>query len=288
MARLLFALLNPLLRRDKVKIFRNIRAIYGLPAHSNFSKMFAKQVLCHQLAVGLETFRCLNRGSQDFTFEGLDELQNAVTRLHGQGRGLIITTAHIGSWEFVAQQVAKVSGRTFYALAKPSKLPSFTKYLDHLRAEMDTKVLWTDDRGLLKSMLQVLKAGSCLGFVMDQKPDHRIGPTVEFFGLPTEFVGGPAKVAMRTKSPILAVYCLRVGRCKYRLVSDVLLDPTINAETYTEQTLTQRMASSIEAIIRLYPEQWLWNYKRWRYDSLETLHARGPYERFESSSSTVS
>ena len=64
-------------------------------------------------------------------------------------RGLIIVTAHIGSWEFVARYAAQASGKRFNALAKPSKLPEMTFVLNKLRDRMNTAVLWTDSKNLL-------------------------------------------------------------------------------------------------------------------------------------------
>ena len=118
-------------------------------------------------------------------------------------------------------------------------------------------------------MLKLLKAGECLGFVMDQKPEGRIGPSVNFLGQMTEFVSGPAKLAMRQSSPVLAVFCVRTGPHQYRLLQKVVApaDHGIDDETI----LTQKMADAIEEAIRLYPEQWIWNYKRWRSETQTPL-----------------
>ncbi len=48
----------------------------------------------------------------------------------------------------------------------------------------------------------------------------------------------------------------------YRIVSDVLA-PAGHGES-DEQALTQRLAATISRVIAAYPEQWTWNYKRWR------------------------
>jgi lauroyl/myristoyl acyltransferase len=44
------------------------------------------------------------------------------------------------------------------------------------------------------------------------------------------------------------------------LVTEILS----NQHDLTDEILiTQKLASEIERVIRLYPEQWCWNYKRW-------------------------
>jgi len=107
-----------------------------------------------------------------------------------------------------------------------------------------------------------LKRAECVGFVMDQKPEGRNGPVVPFFGIPTEFVSGPATMTARTGCAVIALFCVRTGPFSYRLLSETLVPPG-HAES-DELALTTRMAGAIEAAIRLYPEQWTWGYKRWR------------------------
>ena len=51
------------------------------------------------------------------------------------------------------------------------------------------------------------------------------------------------------------------GPMRYR-VSNVLLNKGHGIES--EQEVTQIMATEIERVIKLYPEQWVWNYKRWK------------------------
>ncbi|HYX32110.1 MAG TPA: lysophospholipid acyltransferase family protein [Oligoflexus sp.] len=258
-------------KRDQKLIASNVQRVYALPAHSSFAKSFEQQVFRSQWCVLMETLRA-NLSQQDpIQVEGLDELAGTTQELQAAGKGLIIVTAHLGNWEFVARYTARASGRRFHALAKPSKLPELTAILDDLRQRMNTAVLWTDSKSILKDMLKLLKAGECLGFVMDQKPEGRVGPVVRFFQQPTEFVSGPAKLSIRQGSPVLAVFCMRTGLLQYRIIQKLIVPADHGC--IDEIELTQRMATSIESVIRLYPEQWLWNYKRWRPSANPSVNA---------------
>ena len=146
---------------------QNVARIYGLPPGSHFAKMFETQVLRHQVLAALDvfTFFC---NPQKITIEGLETVKEQFAADTQSGR--IVCTAHIGSWEFCALVVAKISGRTFHVLAKPSRNKAVTQMLDQFRQKMGSKVLWTDRKSLLRDMLGALKSGDCLGFVMDQKP----------------------------------------------------------------------------------------------------------------------
>ncbi|MBC7533868.1 MAG: lysophospholipid acyltransferase family protein [Oligoflexus sp.] len=265
----LFSVLAPrLLKRDRTLIAENIDRVYHLPAQSSFSTMFQRQVFRSQALVALETFKHQLASRDLITLVGLDELRAEIERVTASGKGMIVVTAHHGSWELVASTVALASGKTFVALAKPSKLPEFTQVLDRLRRSGNTEILWTDSKNLLRDMMKTLKQGGNLGFVMDQKPEGRIGPVVEFLGQATEFVSGPAKLAARHQSAVVAIFCMRTGPWEYRIVFETVAEAAHAISD--ELVLTQKMATAITKAIQLYPEQWVWNYKRWRKKKLKT------------------
>ncbi len=254
-----------LLKREKNLIAANVEAVFGLRPHSGYARRFQEQVLRSQLIVSLETFKSVLWSQGNLLVEGIDLLQEQLREPLAAGQGVIIVTAHCGSWELVARSVAIASSQRFFALAKPSKSRAFTSVLARLRSHLNTEVLWIDSKNLLRDMIKVLKSGQLLGFVMDQKPEGRVGPLVNFFDRPTAFVSGPAKLAIRHQSAVLAVFCMRQGPGRYKIDSQ-LIAPAHHGLS-DEQALTEAMARAIEACIRIYPEQWIWNYKRWRFPS---------------------
>lgn len=265
----LFSVIAPrLLKRDSRLIAENIDRVYRLPAQSIFSDSFQHQVFRNQALIALETFKQQLSSKELITMLGFDAFRLEIERLTAPGKGLIVVTAHHGSWEIVASTVALASGKTFVALAKPSKLPEFTEILGKLRRRGNTEILWTDSKNLLRDMMKTLKQGGNLGFVMDQKPEGRIGPLVEFLGQPTEFVSGPAKLAARHQSAVIAVFCMRTAPWEYRIVFETVVEAA--HEISDELWLTQKMATAITKAIQLYPEQWIWNYKRWRKTEIKS------------------
>lgn len=249
--------------KEKKRFYKNVDRIWGLPAHSDFAKMFFKQNLRHLVYCQIETIIGIFRPKR-LHVSGLTHLQEISNRMLEQGNGLVIVTAHLGSWEFVAKYTGEVTGKAFYALAKPTGLGFLTKFLDEMRNRMGTKVLWTGRSSLMKDMLKAIKANHPLGFVMDQKPDGRKGPQVDFLGQPTEFVTGPASIALKCKSPVVGVYCLRESPWSFAVHTKVLYDPAEVEEEPSVEALTQHLASHISTMIKRYPEQWTWSYKRWR------------------------
>jgi len=250
-----------LARRDRQRLESNVHRIYGLPPQSHFARMFSRQVFREQLTIALETMRLVRFPSRARII-GFDELEGRVAAAEAAGRGHIMVTAHLGSWELCAYYAQKAAKRPLHVLAKPAKRRFLTKFLDKLRARMQVHVLWTDRKTLVRDMLGALKKGESLGFVMDQKPEGRQGPRVPFLGIPTEFVTGPAAMTIRSGCPVIAIFCVREGCGQYRLLSKTLLGAD-HGET-DETAITALFADAITDAIRAYPEQWTWSYKRWR------------------------
>lgn len=253
--------IRPFAKKDLAQLRSNVQRVYNLPPKSHFSAMFEQQVLRHHMTCALETLRIIQE-PKVMEIAGFEALRTAIAAVETINKGHVIVTAHLGSWELCAYLGQKAASRPFRVLAKPPKRIGALTFLNKVRERMGVEVLWTDRKSLLKDMLGGLKRGESIGFVMDQKPEGRQGPVVPFFGIGTEFVSGPATMTLRTGCAVIALFCVREGPFAYRAVSQTLA-PGGHNET-DELALTARMAAAIEAAVRLYPEQWTWNYKRWR------------------------
>lgn len=251
-------------RKDRRIIYSNIQRVYGLPAFSNFAKRFADQCLASSVQCSLETLRGIYNFNQ-LKLLDLDKVHLELESL-GDGPGIFITS-HLGSWELAGGVLAKSSQKKFYGLAKPSKSPGFSQFLDTLRNRLGIKVIWTGKSSFMKEMMLALKSGNMLGFVMDQKPGTSNSPVVPFFGIPTSFVSGPASMALHFRAPIFSIHVVRESRMTFR----VLLHRLTYSDGVSAEELTEILAQELERVIRIYPEQWSWNYRRWKGKSSEGL-----------------
>lgn len=254
-------LARKLAKKEQRILESNIQHIFGLPADRGFGQMFARQVTRHQILTALESIQGIFRPHLVTLDGGEESFARVMSGQNGGNKGQILITAHLGSWELLGRYCRLVQPRAFHVLAKPARSKLSTHILAAIRDQMGTPVFWTDRRMIQRQMLQTLHKGDWLGFVMDQKPEGRKGPEVSFFGIPTPFVGGPGAMVARTGASLTAAFCLRVGPLRYRLVAIPLLKP--GHGEMDEVVITQMCASQMESVIRQYPEQWCWNYKRW-------------------------
>ncbi|NDE13579.1 hypothetical protein EBZ80_01435 [bacterium] len=260
----------------------NVDRVLELPAHTSFAKTFYRQVFRSQFLSLVDTCREVIRPGS-VTIEDLQSWQDLVRRMESSGRPVIFAAAHIGSWEITGSVIARTCEKPVYALAKLPKITGAAAALEWIRARMGLSVLWSHKKSIVRDMMGTLRKGEHLAMVIDQKPEGRVGDTVQFMGLPVAFVGGPAAMSLRCGAPIISVATVRTGRRRYRVIGGLVHDPSNVATKESPKTgpeISQLCAREIETWIRLYPEQWTWEYKRWVFsfkpdenDQTATEHA---------------
>ena len=259
----LFWLTYPFAGRDRQLVEENVWRVYRLPSHSSFSRMFVRQVLRSQVLCTLEMLKYTFHRNR-VHIEGFEELKQKIAQAELLGAGHIVITPHLGSWELAGHFGALAAAKPLNVLAKPSKSPYLTKVLDKLRTMLKMHVLWTDAKTLFRDMLSAIDRGESIGFVMDQRPGKKgKGHNLPFMGVPdVPMVGGTAMVACKKNVPVYGIYCVREGLCRYRVISTEVLPP--NHGITDEAEATRLMTEDMEKQIRLYPEQWAWNYNRFK------------------------
>ena len=264
----LLAHLRGVTPRDVRLMRENLTVVLGLPPGSPEALDLERRCVRHQIVAALETVRIsFEQKRLDVTaMEGFDELRQLMADVESHGRGQILVTGHLGAWELLAQSTVRASSSAVCAVAKPSRARAASAFVERMRARAGVRVIWSGRTSLLRDMLSCLNRRETLIMVVDQRPDQRRGPEVDFMGRRTEFVGGPAALAARRDCPLIAAFCIREGPFSYRLESEMLRPPGGSRDPVE---LSQRIASAIERRVRAQPEQWMWNYRRWNYDPEE-------------------
>jgi lauroyl/myristoyl acyltransferase len=98
---------------------------------------------------------------------------------------------------------------------------------------------------------------------MDQKPSHGRGIEAPFFGVTVPFPAGGPVTAVRANVAVATLMAFRVGWMRYRLHCRVLSTPEDQGRTL--ESVTHACAAEFERMTRLYPEQWPWSYRRWKW-----------------------
>src|SRR5262245_3562879 len=185
--------------------------------------------------------------------DGVDRVDQAAR----DGKGLIIVTPHIGSWEMVGQYVASRVPMT--AMYRPPKISSLEPLLRTGRSRgAAMKSVPADLRGV-RAMLKALRRGEAVGVLPDQVPGVGEGEWVEFFGKPAYTMTLVGRMSAQTGAPVLLCHAARLPRGRgYRFVAEPLLAPR------PPESPVRALNRSLEQLIRRHPEQYLWSYNRYK------------------------
>ncbi len=192
-------------------------------------------------------------------YEGFEHFAAA----QAQGRGVIFFTGHLGAWELSAFAHA-LYGHPLNILVRPIDNPLVDRLITRRRTASGNHILskHRDLRGLVAR----LRRGETVGILADVHVQPQHGLFCPFFGRPASTSPLVARLARRTGAIVLPGYLVwDARRGRHRLVFEppVPLVQTVDeAGDIRENTL--RLTRCWEAIVRRYPDQWLWIHRRWK------------------------
>ncbi|MBN1396744.1 MAG: lysophospholipid acyltransferase family protein [Bacteroidetes bacterium] len=184
-------------------------------------------------------------------------------QLHEKGKGVIILTAHYGSWELATQAYTVYADTPVCTIAKTQSNLLVDRKLTRLRELFGLKIV---PMGIgVREVLKTLQQGGIVALAADQSaPKESV--MVNFFGRKVPTFQGPAIFALRTGAPIILGCTVRQDDGTYRMrfiqVETEDLGAPTNENVYE---LTRRQVQMTEEIIRQKPEQWMWMHKRWKH-----------------------
>jgi KDO2-lipid IV(A) lauroyltransferase len=115
------------------------------------------------------------------------------------------------------------------------------------------------------SAYRVLKRGEILAMLIDQDIDVD-GLFVPFFGVPAHTPRGAAAFALRSGAAVvpIAIHMQPDGSHRITVLPELEKPPVDLPEGERIDELTRSCSRSVEGLIRIYPQQWVWFHDRWR------------------------
>lgn len=190
-----------------------------------------------------------------------------------KGEGLIVVTGHIGNWE-IAGSYAAAQG-PFSAISRRMANPVFDAYLTRTRAKGGMNMVWDGDA--VRMTPRLLRQNHLIAFLADQDGLGLASTFVPFFGRPAKTPRGPAVFALRLGTPMLFGASVRLPSGRYLLSFEAIEAPRTGDRESDTDALVLAFTQKLEAKIRLYPEQYFWQHRRWRRQPPDTpAHLREP------------
>jgi len=189
---------------------------------------------------------------------GLENLQNALK----SKSGLILVSAHLGSWETGLLFFCCYIQKPILGVAKKIRLAPLNRWVHRLRSRFGLKIVYK--KGALPEMRRVLRRGGVIGLLVDQSRRSE-GVDVNFFGHRVTTTPAAAFLAIRCQSPVLPLFCVRDDSGRLNVIVKSPLEMKRTGDLRSDiQSNTQMITDVVEKAVRQYPDQWFWVHKRWK------------------------
>ncbi|MFH1422114.1 MAG: lysophospholipid acyltransferase family protein [Planctomycetota bacterium] len=189
-----------------------------------------------------------------------------LLELKQKQRGVLALTAHLGNWDILALSCG-LKGVTVNLVTKRLRSRFWDQFWQNWRKGKGSELVNPIfKKGAAKQIVQKLRAGELVAFVLDQHAKRKEGGiVVNFFGRKASTLNILASLSKKHKIPVLPVFTVRTSRTKHKVFVE---EPLYFEETTSpEDSLkynTQRYSDIMEKYIRKYPEQWTWLHRRWK------------------------
>ena len=178
------------------------------------------------------------------------------------GRGVLMLTGHFGAWELCAFAHGAY-GHPLSFLVRPLDNPILDRMVTQSRELSGNRTI--NKNRAVKQVLETLKRGEDVGFLIDVNTVRDQGVFCDFFGIPACSTTGLAVFALRSEAPVVPGFLIwdeKLGKHRLKFEPEI---PLIRTGDFKEEVRvnTARFTKVIEECARRYPDQWLWVHKRW-------------------------
>lgn len=248
-------------KRHRLIALTNLTAAFGPERTSAELKRIARESFIHfgEFLAEINKFPRLKeeRKSRLFLVEGEENLLEALSK----EKGALLFSAHYGNWEIAPYFLTKKGKMSIVARPLDNKL--LEAQLLNLRESLGTKVIYKHQA--TKQILQSLRENRMIALLIDQNVLKSQAVFVDFFGKKAATTPSLAAFFLRTRAPLLPVFCYPTSSHMYQLKIFPPLKISLE-EDYDRDILkiTQICTMIIEDQIRKNPSYWLWFHNRWK------------------------
>lgn len=188
-----------------------------------------------------------------------------LKRMH-QGKGVLIATGHLGSFELLAHYIA-IQGYPISFVVRDFKLPRLDRWWREVREAYGNRVI--SRRGAFKILAKDLQQGRDVAMLIDQNITRKHAVFVDWFGVKAATARSLAVAAIRNESPVIVAGIRSLGSDRYRIDAEecdfsvLYNDQALSTEKKIE-IITQRVSAGYEQLIRNSPHEWFWLHRRWK------------------------
>lgn len=180
-----------------------------------------------------------------------------------RGRGVILVTPHLGDLE-VVMHIPGALGYSATGVMEHIKPERLYQYTIKQRTSHGVHLIPSD--GPMIGLIRALKRGDMVGLACDRALTDN-GYRVPFFGSPALLPDGAVRLALRTGTPLFAVFTERLPDNSFRVSIEPVLRPEgAPRKSEYEAAVTagmEKIVALMERYISRHPEQWTLSVPIW-------------------------
>lgn len=173
-------------------------------------------------------------------------------------RGLILLMPHLSTWEMLHPILT--AHTHFTAMYKPPKIRPLDSWMQAVRNRASATMVPANRKGV-SELMKTLKAGGCIVVLPDQEPERESGTFAPFFGVETLTMTLVHGLAIKTGAQLLEVNAKRLPNGEG---FNVVFRDANAVNTEDARASLTAMNAVIEEAVREIPEQYQWEYKRFK------------------------
>lgn len=184
-----------------------------------------------------------------------------VQKHYDKGRAVLLASGHYANWEWANLILGLAFSEKLLVIYKPLTDKKFGEFLNGMRAKFGAVMV--PMKLSVKKILELKNEKFMVGFASDQTPARKESHYfTNFLNQQTAVFLGIEKISKKTNHPVVFLHINRLKRGYYEFTFKTLVeDPSVTSE----YEITNLHTRTLEQIIRLKPELWLWSHKRWKF-----------------------
>jgi Kdo2-lipid IVA lauroyltransferase/acyltransferase len=178
-------------------------------------------------------------------------------------KGLLILSAHFGNFELLAAAHA-MYGHQISLVHHTQAFAPGEAVMTFVRERAGVTVY--RKHAAARAVLRALRRNELVGIPFDQNAKRSEAIFVPFFGELAATSSGLARLVALSGAPVVPVFIVRqpdMRSHRIEIQDQIPLQQTNDPAADIEQN-TRRFVATIEAMVRRYPEQFLWTHRRYR------------------------
>ncbi|WP_298633332.1 lysophospholipid acyltransferase family protein [uncultured Umboniibacter sp.] len=219
-------------------------------------EQLAKRSLQHMFSL-LSEFAITWNASSEWLNSQVHSFQGEELLVCPKGKGVIILAPHLGNWEAMGQVLATKVAMT--AMYSPPKQDFLEPIIRNARERFGVKMVPATAKGVI-SLTRALKNNESVFMLPDQVPADAGGIHAPFFNVNAFTMKLAAGLITRTGCKVVMAAGFQGDKGW-----DIVLEEA-DPEIYSDDLYTSvaAMNRSIEKLVNYHPEQYQWEYKRYR------------------------